>query len=250
MGPKMRCRLQYPKCLLCWGKPFARNKPVVDFQGNVYTFHVVTRNLKWLMWLTLHFDWPARIFIADRKRFTKSLFCSLPSLQLLRLRLRPQSLRGQTIYCLVTTNMYCLMNSDTAGSDDLTNTSSFPTRVGRWKVLVLLLLSSSPSASLDPAHVAQSHLHAPCVMTVLRSPGWHQPASKQWRLLKPSSAVSRLSEDRSGLRHLTSEHRGGVTETHCPPLGRNLAKGLSEAMWKPLDLNRTGDGPCLPHHLK
>lgn len=168
----------------------------------------------------------------QRKPWTQSL----PSLhshrmQLTRPRLPPTKLERTN--CKTSGNHECVLCDEfrhCAGSDDPTKTSSFPTIVGRWKVLVLLPLSSSPSASLDLAHVAQSHLPAPCVMTVLRSPGRHQTTSRQWRFLKPSSAVSRVSEDRSGMRRLTSERRGGVTEIHCLPWGRNLATGLSEAM--------------------
>lgn len=59
------------------------------------------------------------------------------------------------------------------GSDDLAVKLAPFHHGGKDGRFWCLLLSSSPSASLDPAHAARSHLHAPHVMAVLRSPGQH-----------------------------------------------------------------------------
>lgn len=104
-------------------------------------------------------------------------------------------------------------------------------------------LQSSPAASLDPAHAARSHRHAPGSMNVLLSLGQDSDTRQVVVSLKDSSAVGGLPEDRVGSRHLTSKPSEGVTEKYCQPLGRKEAKGLSGAMCKPLDLNRTWDFP-------
>lgn len=103
----------------------------------------------------------------------------------------------------------------------------------------------SPQQSLDPAHATRFHLRASHGINIFLSLGQDSDTRQAAVSFKDSSAVRGLSEDRLGLRHLTSEPSEGVTEIYCRPLGRKEAKGLSGAMWKPLDLNRTWDFQCL-----
>lgn len=42
----MKCWLEHYKFILFGDKPFDRNRTVIDFQGNVYIFNVVTRQPK------------------------------------------------------------------------------------------------------------------------------------------------------------------------------------------------------------
>lgn len=137
-------------------------------------------NPKLLMWLTLYFYWTARSFIGAMgliHRVPSLLLASsaFPQAATHRTRLITHKSSKKTICRMFGNHGYTLFDEfgNCTGSDDLTVKPAPFHHGGKGGRFWCLLLSSSPSASLDPAHAARLHLQAPHVMAVLRSPGQH-----------------------------------------------------------------------------